>query len=521
MNVSHGAPEILFRCDASEQIGGGHIMRCLTLANALSEHGVQVTFVAATVPDNLAARISAAGHNLQRIPPSSEMRRERADWEEPPISRSAQIADAYATGATIDRVDWAIVDHYLLDEHWHSTARKFAGKIMVIDDLANRSYDCDVLLDQTFGRTKVAYRELVPDGATVLAGTTYALLRPEFSRERPAALERRKSNFPAARILVSMGTTDPQGVSATIVEKAICAALGCAIDVVVGPQAASLGSLRALADKNPRVTLHSYSDRMAELMRDADIAIGGAGTTSWERCCLALPTIVLPLADNQRPSAEALESAGAALLASSVDDIPPLLSNLISDPVMRLSLTAAAAAICDGEGAALVVDKLLHRSPPSREVALRRAQDEDIRDVWVWRNDFTTRCQSQSSAPVLWPDHEAWWRITLEATDAHLLVAELAGAPVAALRFDRVGDAEFEVSINLAPKVRGSGLGGEILAKACSDFRDLKGPVTLIATIHRKNPASRSIFERLGFVRAEGLSNSGFERYVLPGGTAE
>jgi UDP-2,4-diacetamido-2,4,6-trideoxy-beta-L-altropyranose hydrolase len=308
------------------------------------------------MPDALAERIRDAGHALERISPSPEMKRDGARWEEPPLSAKAQLADADATREASRRTDWLVVDHYLLDAQWHSCARRFADHILVIDDLANRSCDCDILLDQTFGRCADDYRALVPSGARIFAGAAYALLRPEFARERPAALDRRQEGGPVRRIFVSMGTADPGGITARIVEHVLAAAPDCAVDIVLGPQAASLAHVRELTARHSAVSIHVDSERMAELMRDADLAIGAAGSTSWERCCLGLPAIAFALADNQRLAAENLERAGAVVLAHSTEDSPTLLQGLLGDDRRRLSMIAAAAAIADGNGAKRVRD---------------------------------------------------------------------------------------------------------------------------------------------------------------------
>jgi len=515
-----GRVQVAIRCDAAAEIGGGHAMRCLTLANALSEAGATVTFVAAAMPEAIAERIRLAGHALRRIPASAELRREGEKWEEPPLGAEAQLADARATAEAIGEADWLVVDHYLLDPRWHSAARGFADRILVIDDLANRPYDCDILLDQTFGRSPDDYRELTPESAKILAGAIYALLRPEFARERPAALERRQEGGPVRRILVSMGTTDPGGLTGRIVGQILSAAPQCAIDVVLGSQATSLDEVRALATRHPAVSVHVDSDRMAELMRDADFAIGAAGSTSWERCCLALPAIVLPVADNQRLGAENLERAGAVLLADSPADVATLLKGL--EDRLRISMIAAAAAITDGNGTQMVVDavsggKLFGQD----QLELRGAVSDDSRTVWLWRNDFTTRRFSQTSDPIGWRDHVRWWQSTLKSADRHLLIAELAGTAVAMVRFDLSDEGGFEVSINLAPSARGSGLGGRILAKACNKFRAVHDGARLLATVHPENPPSRAIFQKLGFVRSGALLNSGFERYELAEGTVE
>jgi RimJ/RimL family protein N-acetyltransferase len=273
--------------------------------------------------------------------------------------------------------------------------------------------------------------------------------------------------------------------------------------------------VRALAARNPRVSVHVNSDRMAELMRDADLAIGAAGTTSWERCCLGLPAIVLVLAENQRLAAANLERAGAIALADSPEAISPLVQQL-SGEAARLPMIAAAAAITDGEGAKLAAELMIGGANARDEgLKLRAAQPGDSRIAWLWRNDHGTRRFSQTTTPITWPRHEAWWRNALGSSDRQLLIAEVAGAPVAVVRFDRIADGEFEVSINLAPSARGSGLGARILAEACGKFVQDHAPVRLSATIHHDNPPSRRIFEKLGFVRSGALSNPQFEGYVL------
>jgi len=512
---------VAFRCDAGDLIGGGHAMRCLTLANALAEDGATITFVAASMPDLLAHRIEGCGHRLVRIPDSPELRRPAGNWEEPPLSDDAQLADARATGAAVSQADWLVVDHYLLDVRWHSTARDFADQILVIDDLANRSYDCDILLDQTFGRAVADYPDRVPQGAKVLAGSAYALLRPEFAREREAALERRETIGPVRRILVSLGTTDPGGIAAGIAEQVVETSPNCAVDVVLGAQAPSLERVSDLAGRHPGVSVHVASGQMADLIRDADLAVGAAGTSSWERCCLGLPSIALVMADNQRKVAEGLEAAGAAIAVNRVCDIPPALSRLCNDPALLGRMSAAAFAIVDGQGTNRTCDFMLGRTSLKRgELALRAAQPDDSRNVWLWRNDFSTRGFSQTAEPISWQDHQGWWQASFGSTERDMMVAEIGGSPVAALRFDRISEG-FEVSINLAPSARSSGLGAHILAEACKLFRKDHGAMPLLATIHRDNPASRRIFEKLGFVCTGALSNSAFDRYVLRGGSAE
>lgn len=510
MSPVSGGPRVLVRCDASGQMGGGHVMRCLSLANALAEAGATVTFVSAVMPDALEKRIAEAGHALERIPESPEARRPSGQWEEPPLSEDAQKADAKATGAAIGQADWVIVDHYLLDERWHSAARAFARRILVIDDLANRSYDCDVLLDQTFGRRAEAYRNLVPGGAKILTGPAYALLRPEFARERPAALERRTAGGPAHRVLVSVGTADPDGITARALAQVLAAAPRCDVDVVLGPQAAGRDQVNELARRHPRVAVHVNSERMAELMRDADLAIGAAGTTSWERCCLGLPSVILVLAENQRPSAQALSAAGAALAADDLDTIGAKLALLVEDAAALARMSAAAFAITDGLGTSRVLRVLLDREAATGEIQVRRATMLDAEQLWLWRNDPLTRAQSRAGEPISWKDHVTWLACALDRPGAHFFIAERDENSVGTVRFHPLEDGGHEVSIAVAPELRGRGCGAELLRAVCAQM----GAGAIYASVRVDNEPSRSLFESCGFSQIAS-AEPGFLRYLL------
>jgi UDP-2,4-diacetamido-2,4,6-trideoxy-beta-L-altropyranose hydrolase len=350
---------VAVRVDAGPLIGGGHAMRCLTLADELARHGAEVTFVTAAMPEGLAKRIEASGHQVAEIAAPAGLKREGTDWHGPALPAAEQTRDARATGAAVGQVDWLIVDHYLLDADWHSAGRSFADRLLVVDDLANRSYDCDLLVDETGGRTSAAYEGLVPSGNLMLAGASYALLRPEFASERPAAFQRREKPRAAEQILISLGMTDPDAITARAVEAAIVAAPGCGVDVVLAEDAASLPRVREIADSESGISIHINSNRMAELMRDADLAIGAAGTTSWERCCVGLPAAALVLADNQRENADALAAAEAAIKLEHLDEIGPAVGALIGDEQRLHRMSAAAFQLTDGLGTSRVVEAMI------------------------------------------------------------------------------------------------------------------------------------------------------------------
>lgn len=367
--------KVVFRTDASLQIGTGHVMRCLTLAGALAGHGAECHFICRDHPGNLIDFIGGKGFATHRVTVLSPV-----DTDAPGPAHShwlgatqSQDADACAPILEALHPDWLIVDHYALDARWELTLAPHYRKLMVIDDLADRPHACQVLLDQTFGRDAADYRPLVPDACRLLCGSQYALLRPEFAALRPYSLQRRAQ--PVLReLLITMGGVDKDNASGQVLQALRTCPLpaDCRITVVMGATAPWLDEVRKLAQDMPWPTrvLVGVSD-MARLMADSDLAIGAAGATSWERCCLGVPTIMLVLAENQRKIAEELCEAGAAhLIDASKLKNQPLIAPDNLEPLLLGAMSAAAAAITDGLGVAQVIEALICKAQHANQLAV-------------------------------------------------------------------------------------------------------------------------------------------------------
>ena len=356
---------IFFRTDASLQIGTGHVMRCLTLADALKADGAQCHFICREHPGNLIAQIIKRGFTVSVLPAATEITNELL--VETQSNYAAWLGTDWATDAAQAKVgvgvkvaDWLIVDHYALDARWEQTLRLLCRKLMVIDDLADRPHDCDLLLDQNLGRDMGDYSQLVPEGCTIFVGPQYALLRPEFAALRNDSL-RRRGTPQLKHLLITMGGVDQPNATGQLLQalKGCTLPQDCRISVVMGLQAPWLQQVGAQAQDMPWPTevLVNISD-MAQRMVDSDLAIGAAGSTSWERCCLGLPTLLVVIADNQRLGAQALQEAQTALLIEDVNDIAmklPLAINASASHHRMQEMSAAAAEITDGRG----VDKVL------------------------------------------------------------------------------------------------------------------------------------------------------------------
>lgn len=362
---------IAFRVDASVQIGTGHVMRCLTLADALQQRGASCTFISRPHSGNLMDLITQRGHHVVVLPCLAESGRPlpanpvHAAWLGTDWQTDAQDT-RNALGA--ERFDWLVVDHYALDHRWEQGLRPHCQKLMVIDDLADRHHDCNLLLDQNLGRSAQDYCDLLNPHASTFIGPQYALLRPEFAQLRSQSLTRRMQPQ-LKRLLITMGGVDKDNVTRRVLQALSKSTLPSELNltVVMGLHAPYLMGVKEQAAqlKLPTQVLVGVDD-MAQLMTDSDLCIGAAGGTSWERCCLGLPTLLLVLADNQIDGASALGKAHAAHVLTSAQELPQTFGKLLSDVALTKlkKMSEAAAKVSDGMGAqriaALMFSRRLH-----------------------------------------------------------------------------------------------------------------------------------------------------------------
>lgn len=361
------APHVAFRLDASIEIGAGHFMRCLALADALRLHGHHCTFLCRALPVEYARMLEGQGHALCML---DSVPLPGAD-DGPPVLAHAhwlgnsQAADAAACKRSADgtRYEWLVVDHYALDERWERALRPIATRILAIDDLADRKHDCDFLLDQNMGRCEADYTALVPTDCRVFAGPQFALLRPDFAALRPGSVLRR-TDGDVRQVLVTMGGVDAGNASTRVLEALDHAPLhdDCRVVVVMGAQAPWLAAVRARAAlaKFPTEVLVNVTN-MAELMAASDIAIGAAGTSALERCCIGLPTLAMVLAQNQHPGACALAETGAVLLLDGGERFAATLVEgivALQDKQAMRAMQRACLAVSDGNGIARLVSHM-------------------------------------------------------------------------------------------------------------------------------------------------------------------
>lgn len=352
--------KVFFRVDSSARIGAGHLMRCLTLAEALRMRDVQTHFVCRDHRGNLIAMLRQKAMPVTVLGASTTGNattgEDYASW--------LGVSQAEDAGQTIgafsgERPDWMVVDHYGLGSEWEKHLRPHIGKLMVIDDLADRKHDCDLLLDQNYSADgDQRYAELAPPQCKILLGPGYALLKKDFRdiRERLGARQRELK-----KILVFFTAGDDRGETLKAMRGIELYGKAEQVDVVTGQSnpnnAAILAKCKAL-----HWGYHCQIDYMPALIAQADLVIGAGGSSNWERCALGVPALVAVLAENQVLIARALNNAGAVHNLGWCHDLQAEdYANALSmmDRQQLASMSGKALELVDALGAERVADILL------------------------------------------------------------------------------------------------------------------------------------------------------------------
>ncbi len=459
-------------------------MRCLTLAGALRAAGHDAAFAMADAPDGLAPRVRDAGFEVHPLPLS-----DGAPRVHPPHAAWARVDptdDAARTGriAADTEADWLVWDHYALDADWVARVRAAAPglDVLAIDDLDDRALASDLLLDQTR-----LCGDLDHGAPAALRGPGFALLRSDFAESRPTALARRGG--PVRRVLVMPGMMDAAGLAPMVLD-ALDAQEDLDIEVIMSAAAQSVPEVEARL--RPGVTLTLDAGDMAARMVAADFCVGAGGMTSWERCCLGLPTVTIAVADNQRAAVAGLAEAGATIALSLAEarDGARLRDAITRGMAEAAALSAAAAKLCDGGGAARVVTAL--------EGHLRPLTLDDADLMLHWRNQPRIVAVTASQAPVDPQGHPAWLARELARDDALWCVWHEAGRDLGICGAS-AGAEGWTWSFYIGAEDAPAGAGARMCAAFLRRLAERADVDTVLATVRPENAGSLRLHRRLGF----------------------
>ena len=499
---------VAFRVDSSVYIGSGHVVRCTTLAHELRGRGFDCQFVCRELAGNLIESIRSQGFGVRVLPHALHVAMDTQANPNAP-AHAAWLGTEWRTDAdqTIaavsgDAFDWLIVDHYALDARWEAALRPYTNKLMVIDDLADRKHDCDLLLDSSLlPDMEQRYNGLVPTRCAKLLGPKWALLQPEYADLHPRTPPRLG---PVQRILISFGGVDQHNVTGMAVDAVLALQRDdIAVDIVLSTRSPHAASVRAQVRHKDKITVHDNISCLAPLMLKADLALGAGGMTSWERCCLGLPTIVITLADNQRFIAGELDKQGMVQWLGKVGavtarEIEQALQVAVDNPCDIEPWSRRNLALLDGRGTGRVASILaLHACTP---LCARPARLSDEALLLRWANDPLVRQRSFNSKLITKDIHRRWFYTRLRSSDRSktYIVETRDGLPLGVVRFDDDGSG-WEIGVSIDAAARGNRLGARVLGSAMCELRALMPGASLFGRVKHENTQSQALFESLGF----------------------
>jgi UDP-2,4-diacetamido-2,4,6-trideoxy-beta-L-altropyranose hydrolase len=488
---------IAFRTDANSEIGTGHFMRCLTLADELKKHGAEICFVARKLPAHLIQMLEESNINFYGLPLVNA-----EDPDELPHSQWLQTSQNQDATQTIEalgscKLDLLVVDHYAIDQRWEKLLRDTTNKIMVIDDLADRHHDCDLLLDQNFYQNMdTRYVGKVPSDCHLLLGPSFALLREEFRKQRQH-VKPRTGNI--KKLLVFFGGVDAKNHTGLALEAIVASNLQFDVDVVVGQQHPSLQDVQMFC-KTHHYACHVQTHQMAALMAKADLAIGAGGTAMWERCCMGLPSICISTADNQEQQVSDLMDKGLIVALQKNQDVSALIKYalvMLKDDASRLgAMSKTVYDWVDGNGIEKVESFLF-----PKEIEIRLANEADSKNIYSWRNHPMIRKNSGSTSEIEWAEHEKWFANRCGQPHHPILIGYIQNQPIGVVRFD-IRENFADVSIYRVPNSGHQGIGKTLLCEA-EAWLKINHPyvVAVHAWVLQENELSKKLFEKSHYLK--------------------
>ena len=475
---------LLIRADASPQIGSGHVMRCLALAQAWLQTDGQVTFLMCPTATILETRLKAEGIQVAHlsVPPGSGEDAEQT------------IAQAQALGAS-----WVVVDGYQFDADYQRVIKASGLRLLFIDDYGHANhYWADLVLNQNVYAHEGLYTNREPY-TQLLLGTRYALLRKEFwswqgwKRQIPPV---------ARKVLVTLGGGDPDNVTL----KVILALQQVEVEelevvVVVGGSNPHYEELLAIVQNSGvSITLQRNVTNMPELMAWADVAISGGGSTCWELAFMGLPSLILILADNQQEVADKLDALGVVINLGwhsgfESKRLTEVMERLLRLDNLRQKMSCTAQTLVDGEGSDRAIMFL-----QDKKLRLRAARDADCELLWNWVNDSGVRASAFSSAWIPWEEHLQWFTRKFKDPNCHIFIAfDYQDAPIGQVRFDLLENQQAEIDISIAREQRGLGYGKHLIKATIYRIFTSTSIQAIHAFVKSDNYSSIKTFEKVQF----------------------
>lgn len=460
---------IVIVCDATQEIGYGHLKRCLVLAVLYRNLGFWVTFLmrdAALVVKDI----------LKRYDMGLVVRSDHGDC-------SAYLLEEK------NRIKLVILDHYEIDADFEKTIFRCLP-VLVVDDLC-RPHWCDVLVDQTMNREAHDYEnKLYNSSSQTLLGIEYALMDPVYKGV--------KTNGDKTNILITFGATDPGKAALKVLDilEHSMGKKGLVFHLPLSSMSPCLDGLEKKRDRS-RLDIRLYIDLpdLCALYERCGLAIGAPGTSLLERIYCGLINITIVVAPNQREVSQNISRQGAAVCLGELSALDPsllaqTLTQMIDSPGFGDELQTRAKGLVDGKGAVRIVKQTL---PLISAQELRPAANADLEILYQWQHESGARQYSRNTNLPTRQEHKAWFATVLSRNNIRLSIIEWCRMQIGYIRLDSRGEKK-EISILVAQKFQGYGFAKRALLKI---LKEVAGEYT--AVVHPENKASIGLFESVGF----------------------
>ena len=475
--------KILIRADASREIGIGHVMRCLALAQGWQDYlGGKVFFVLGTRAPTLENRLIREGIEVIHIG-----------------SPLGSVEDASKTAllARENGAHWIVVDGYHFGAEYQKTIKDAGLSLLFIDDYGHTDhYYADIVLNQNIYADMSLYKNYEPY-TRFLLGAKYALLRREF-----LAWTEHKRDIPdiARKVLITFGGSDPDNVTLKVIEALKKIEID-RLDVitVVGGVNQNYKTIRQSVKERPGFSVRKDVNNMPELMAWADVAISAGGSTCWELVFMGLPSILCPVAENQMSNVRFLKSKGLVKCIRT-DDISNLevtakkITNLLISHNERNLLSQNMKRLVVGEGSRCI---FMHMG--EKKIQLRRVKKSDCKIIWEWVNDPVVRNSAFRQDTIPWNEHEQWFKEKISNPNCIIFILSSRQKKlIGQIRFD-VKDGNAEVDVSIDKKFRECGMGSYLIMEGVRKFVELTKIFRIHAHIKSHNITSIRSFEKSNF----------------------
>ena len=495
--------KIAFRVDASNAIGTGHVIRCITLARLFKERGADIQFICRSHEGHLSELIIKNNFNIKLISQSKPINKEKNSGNNYlNLLGVSQIRDAEETTESIknQKPDWLIIDNYALDYKWENLLSSYSKNIMVIDDLPNRKHTCNLFLNYNYTKLTIKdYKNFLSKNSKILLGPKYALLSFEYTNLRKKFLKHPTNKI--SNILLSLGGSDNENITSFVIDVLSETEFShLKLNVVIGMNNKNRDIILQKVNKRANTFIHEGLTNVASLLANTDLCIGAGGLSTWERICLAVPSLVFCVSQNQKPAFELLlkenliQSAGTTINLSKVK-LKNKILNVMRNSSLIFQTAFKAQSYVDGFG----TNRLVEIIYPSKknDLVIRDARDSDLHIYYNWVNDLAVRSSAFNSNPINIDQHRNWYTKQLNNSDSYLFVLQANGLPVGQIRFNFKGEEAF-IDYSLDDFVRNRGWSDQLIRLGVNKLHSIR-PSVINAEVKQGNTRSLAVFLRLGF----------------------